>query len=131
MCYTGKSTLTAMQTRLKPGQIGQLQSGPQRRMWLRVLAMVCLLLVCVASTVQVCHVHGELSPASSDSRQTVPDHCPLCVAMHSALPATAYTDPEPVLQVQALLPTTVSFERVQRWRYELFSRPPPVVSFQA
>ena len=124
-------------------------------MWLRTLAMVCLLVLSVASTVQVCHVHAELPVAQSelhgatnpgthqdsdpdtnpggsrDSRQTVPDHCPLCVAMHSALPATAHTSPEPVLQVQAVLLAAVQVQRAQRWNFELFSRPPPVVSFQA
>lgn len=100
-----------------------------------MLALLCLLLLSVASTVQVCHVHGELAGSGSqdsrDSRQTVPDHCPLCVAMHSALPATAHTSPEPVLQVQTVLLQAVQVERVQRWNYELFSRPPPAVSPQA
>ncbi len=135
-----------MQTRFQRGQTQQ-----QRPMWLRTLAMVCLLVLSVASTVQVCHVHAELPVAHSelsgasipgttpdsnpgdsrDSRQTVPDHCPLCVAMHSALPATANTAPEPVRQVQAVLRTTVEVQRVQRWHFELFSRPPPAVPFQA
>jgi hypothetical protein len=135
-----------MRTRFQSGQTRQ-----QRPMWLRTLAMVCLVVLSVASTVQVCHVHAEQPVAQSemhgatnsgsnqdsspgdprDSRQTVPDHCPLCVAMHSALPATAHTAPEPVRQVQAVLLTTVQLQRVQRWSFDLFSRPPPVVSFQA
>jgi hypothetical protein len=96
--------------------------------------MVCLLLVCVVGTAEVCHVHGEFAPIgkdSRDSRQSLPDHCPLCVAMHSALPATAHTAPEPVLQVQAVLLKAIEVQRAQRWHYELFSRPPPVVSLQA
>ena len=118
-----------MQTLFQSGK-----SEQQRSTWLRMLAMMCLLLLCVVSTAQVCHVHGELGlkgQDSRDSRQSVPDHCPLCVAMHSALPATAHTDAEPVLQVQAVLLKTVEVERVERQTYELFSRPPPVVSSQA
>jgi hypothetical protein len=132
MCYTGKSILTAMQTLFQSRKMNQ--TDQQRPTWLRMLAMMCLLLLCVVSTAQVCHVHSELSLTgqdSRDSRQSVPDHCPLCVAMHSALPATAHTDAEPVLQVQTVLLKTVEIERVERRTYELFSRPPPVVSPQA
>ena len=131
-----------MQTRLQFGRskrdkANRPQTGERRAGWLRLLALLCLLLVSVASTVQVCHVHGELASTSGnsrdsrDSRQTVPDHCPLCAAMHSALPTTAHTDTEPVLQVQTVLLQAVQVARVQRWSYELFSRPPPVVSSQA
>ena len=116
------------------------QSDQQRPMWLRLVAMVCVLVLCVASTAQVCHMHGALgqpgkdsqnSRDSRDSKQAVPDNCPLCVAMHSALPATAHTAPEPVRQVQLVLPGTVQMQHMQRWSYELFSRPPPVISSQA
>ena len=111
--------------------------SPQRPAWLRVLALLCLMLLSVASTEQACHIHAEIAAKSSgsqdsrDSRQTVPDHCPLCVAMHSALPATAHTAPEPVLQIQAVLLQAVQTQRNQRWSYELFSRPPPAVPLQA
>ena len=127
MCYTGKSASITMKMMIRPGQTDQ-----HRPMWLRVLAMVCLLVLCMASTAQVCHVHGEApdSKDSQSSRQTVPDHCPLCVAMHSALPATERTAPEPVLQVQAVLHKTFAVERLHRWSYELFSRPPPVMETQ-
>ena len=113
------------------------QSDQQRPMWLRLVAMVCVLVLYVASTAQVCHMHGQPgkdsqnSRDSRDSKQAVPDNCPLCVAMHSALPATAHTAPEPVRQVQLVLPGTVQMQHMQRWSYELFSRPPPVISSQA
>jgi hypothetical protein len=96
-----------------------------------MLAMLCLVLLCLVSTAQVCHVHGELAPTGKESRQSVPDRCPLCVAMHSALPAAAHTTPEPVLQVQGVPLKTVEVPRVQRWGDALFSRPPPVASLQA
>lgn len=109
-------------------------------MWLRMLAIFCLVLVCFATTAQVCHVHGQLASIwktsdsdsdSKDSRQTVPDHCSLCAAMHSALPAASHVAPDPVLQVQAILLKTVEARRVQLWHYELFSRPPPVMLSRA
>lgn len=112
----------------KPGQNPQ-----QRPAWLRLIAMMCVLVTCIASTVQVCHTHAEVTSSTKDSPQNAPgpDHCPLCVAMHSALPATANTAPEPVLQIQMVLFKAVELERLQRWSYELFSRPPPVVPSQA
>ena len=63
----------------------------------------------------------------SDPSRYRPDHCPLCVAMHSALPATANEAPEPLLQVQAVLFHAVELQRLQRWSFDLFSRPPPAV----
>jgi hypothetical protein len=102
----------------------------QKTTWLRLVGILCLALICVASTAEVCHTHTEAASTSKDSQQNVPgpDHCPLCVAMHSALPATANTVPEPVLQVQMVLFKAVELQRLQRWSFELFSRPPPVVS---
>ncbi len=128
MCYTGKSASNKMEIMIRPGQTNQ-----HRPMWLRVLAMVCLLVLCLASTAQVSHVHGEVPGGhdSQTSRQPVPDHCPLCLAMHSALPATERTAPEPVLQVRAVPLKTFTVQRLQRWSYELFSRPPPATETQA
>ncbi len=113
-----------MQSIFQPGK------NAPKPTWLRLIGMLCLLLICVASTAEVCHTHSETTSTSKDSRQNVPgpDHCPLCVAMHSALPATANTVPEPVLQVQMVLFKAVELQRLQRWSFELFSRPPPVVS---
>ena len=101
-----------------------------RSAFLRVLAMVCLLLVVVMSTVQVCHVHD--GPGSKQgSRQGDlggDDHCPLCVAMHSALPTDIHVAPEPLSTVRALDSVAADAERMFRWRFEMASRPPPVAS---
>jgi hypothetical protein len=112
-----------MRNEFQPGR------SAQRPTWLRLIGMLCLLLICVASTAQVCHTHLETASTSKDSHQNVPgpDHCPLCVAMHSALPATASAAPEPLLQVQAVLFHAVELQRLQRWSFDLFSRPPPAV----
>jgi hypothetical protein len=113
------------------------QSDQQRPTWLRFVAMVCVLMLYVASTAQVCHMHGQpgkdsqSSRDSRDSKQAVPDNCPLCVAMHSALPAAGHSAPEPLQQVQVALLRAVQMQQMQRWSYEWFSRPPPVLSSQA
>jgi hypothetical protein len=97
-------------------------------MWLRLIAIVCVLVVCMMSTAQVCHTHAELSALKQNSRNNAPtqdDHCPLCVAMHSALPVALHIAPEPMLQIQALDSVAADAERIFRWRFEMASRPPP------
>lgn len=103
-----------------------------RTLVLRMLAFVCLLLVVVMSTAQVCHVHGAVvakqgrsSPGPNNSGPE--DHCPLCVAMHSALPADIHVAPEPMVLVRALDSIAADVERKFRWRFEMASRPPPMV----
>ena len=122
-------------------------SVPFRPLWLRALTIFALLLVTVGSTVQVCHAHGELLSLSQADRlqaphpatapnpaqpshpgQTSPeDHCPLCVAMHSALPAGMHIAPEPLVQIECINSVAADAERVFRWRFELLSRPPPLL----
>ena len=107
-------------------------SGP---VWLRLLACVCLLLVILMSTAQVCHTHG-VATARQGSGQHIPasnnpgpeDHCPLCVAMHSALPTGIHVAPEPMMLVRALDSVAADAERKFRWRFEMASRPPPTLS---
>jgi len=113
-----------MRSLLQPGRT----SSPQPA-WLRWISVLCLLLVCVMSTVQVCHTH-DLLTRTKDSQQSQqgPDHCPLCVAMHSAMPATLQAAPEPVLHVQALDSAAAETQRIFQWRFAQASRPPPTGS---
>jgi hypothetical protein len=108
----------------------QSGQGAEQPTWLRLIGLLSLLLIFVASTAQVCHTHPESASTSKDSQQNVPgpDHCPLCVAMHSALPATANSAPEPWLQVQTVLFKAVESHRLPSLSFDLFSRPPPAVS---
>jgi len=95
----------------------------------RLLALLCLLLVVVMSTVQVCHVHVSGAGQGSQQRDVTPeDHCPLCVAMHSAMPADIQVAPEPMLTVRALESVAADAERIFRWRFEMASRPPPAAA---
>jgi hypothetical protein len=97
--------------------------------WLRLIAILCVLLIGIASTAEVCHTHPGASLVTKGSGQNVPapDHCPLCVAMHSALPTTAGVSIGPALHTQPVALRVVATQRVQQWSFELFSRPPPVV----
>jgi hypothetical protein len=110
-----------MRSLLQPGLFSS-----RKPLWLRWMTVLCILLIAVMTTVQVCHTH-DLTQQQTGSHQGVPtpDHCPLCVAMHSALPATLQTAPEPVLHMQALDSTAADAERLFRWRFQLASRPPP------
>lgn len=113
-----------MQTIFQPGG-----SERQRPTWLRLIAILCVLVVSIMSTVLACHTHAEFSALKQNSQQhngpTPDDHCPLCVAMHSALPVSLHVTPEPMLQIQALDSVAADAQRTFRWRFEMASRPPP------
>jgi len=106
----------------------QREWSPERPTWLRFLAVVCILLVCVMSTVQVAHTHTETVPLKQIPGHNTPapdDHCPLCVAIHSsALPVSAHA-PEPIIEVHTLDSIAAEAQRFFRWRFQLAIRPPP------
>jgi hypothetical protein len=102
-------------------------------LWLRVAVLLCAMLVGVAGIAQAAHIHGQWLPNSaaqvsahtSDSGAVGEDACPLCVAMHSALPGTGFT-----ALALALLPEAGTFSALSRkpanhWYFAAFSRPPP------
>ena len=106
-----------------------VRSDRPKPTWFRWVAVVCVLMVCVMSTVQAFHTHDARSYSKQDSRQNRPtpeDHCPLCVAMHSALATPQHFTPEPTLSIQRLDSVAAEAERIFRWRFEMASRPPPV-----
>ena len=111
----------------------QLGVREHRPIWLRVLALVCVLVVTVMSTAQASHTHAEFSALKQQnpdhSNPAPDDHCPLCVAMHSALAAPHYFAPEPMLETQRLDSVAAEALRIFRWRFEMASRPPPAESY--
>jgi hypothetical protein len=112
-----------MQSYLQRGKNGQ-----QPAVWLRTIAMLCILMVTFMSAAQACHTHtGDSSfKQSPHPNQPVPeDHCLVCVAMHSALPATLHISPAPPLDLEALGPIASDTLRTFRWRFEMASRGPP------
>ncbi|MEO6803066.1 MAG: hypothetical protein ABI197_07480 [Granulicella sp.] len=105
--------------------VGKLQQQPCKLRW---IALLSVLLIAVMSTVQVCHSHDLVTQAAG-SRQHLPasgaDHCPLCVAMHSARPATPQTAPEPVLLIQVVDSASADARQAFRWHFQRAIRPPP------
>lgn len=118
----------------------QLQSGTNghaQSLWLRVLASLCLLLVVGASSAQATHIHGKLLPnqaaqvgAAADISQLPggEERCPLCVAMHSALPAAVSLQPVQLVLVECSVAAAVKHSHDSPWHFAMFSRPPPVVN---
>lgn len=110
----------------------ELGAGP-RPLWLRFAALLCVLLVGVAGIAQAAHIHGELLPSSAVkvaahtalSPTLAEDACPLCVAMHSALPVAGFA----VLMVGLLLEINLLLASSRKprslWYFAAFSRPPP------
>jgi hypothetical protein len=109
--------------------VTQLGLKEHRPLWLQVIALVCVLAVCVMSTAQVSHTHAEFSAlkqqGSHHNGPSPDDHCPLCVAMHSALAVPSHFTPEPMLAMQRLDSVAAETARIFRWRFEMASRPPP------
>jgi hypothetical protein len=118
----------------------RLQRGatdPTHPFWLRGLAFACLLLVTVAASAQVTHIHGQWLPhqkaqvgAPADASQLPggEERCPLCVAMHSAMPATLSVQPMQMVLVACLLSVVEEHGHDAHWHFAMFSRPPPVVT---
>ena len=117
----------------------RLQRGagtPAHPLWMRLLATACLLLVGLASSVEVVHIHGDWLPhhgaqiaAPADGSQ-VPggeEHCPLCVAMHSTLPVAAKIAPVRLVLVAVKAVSVVDRLPSSQWHFARFSRPPPVL----
>ena len=106
-----------------------------RPLWLRVAAFVCVLLIAVAGVAQAAHIHGDWLPSSTaqvaahspSSSGVAEDACPLCVAMHSALPGTGFAAliVGLLLEINLLLASTRKPRML--WYFAAFSRPPPSV----
>ena len=136
---------------MKTIRLRSRRSAQQRRqpLWLRVVAFFAMALIGAASTAQLCHSHDDTLPvksfamaksavgianeASKDSGPTKSDQdrdgsavrCPLCVAMHSALPVTGHLPQVALLALVAVVPAAGDRGRRFSWRFEMASRPPP------
>ena len=103
--------------------------------WLRVVTLLCVLLLGAASTAQAAHIHGQWLPHStpeitkhtSGPAATTEDACPLCVAMHSALPAQMLPVVTSTLLTALQVPAPTLCTVGSVWHFELFSRPPPAL----
>jgi len=104
-------------------------------LWLRMLALACVLLVGIASSAQAVHIHGDLLPHHDAQVQQSVDasqlpgseaSCPLCVAMHSALPVSSHVAETRLVLVVCTVAAVEDRLPVSQWHFANFSRPPPV-----
>ncbi len=86
--------------------------------WSRCCAVVCMGLILMAASVEACHFHA---PGS----QSGPDHCPLCIALHPALPTTATVARMVTLEAPEFLAPQPLRQYHRIWVFDLSSRPPP------
>lgn len=102
---------------------------------LRVAALLCVLLVSVAGIAQAAHIHGDLLPKLATQ---VGAHvalngpageldCPLCIAMHSALPVAGFAALVAGLLLDSTLLLASSRKPRTLWYFAAFSRPPPIL----
>ena len=104
---------------------------------MRWLAAVCLALVAVAGTAQAVHVHGQWlpqnkaqvhAPIEATQSNGGEDRCPLCVALHPALPVSLQAAPPPPALVSTPLVETAWHAPEAPWPFAIFSRPPPSIA---
>jgi hypothetical protein len=100
---TGFETLLSRNRRAKPGALS-------------AAALVCLLLLVLLAVAQVAHVH----PVDTDA-----DHCPLCIAMHSATPVALAAAVVVLVEVERAAPVYKPLTISRYWHPQLFTRPPP------
>lgn len=107
------------------------KSNQQSAVWLRLIALLCIVMVTFMSAAQSCHTHAEASSLRQGSqhnqRQPVPeDHCLVCVAMHTAIPAAAQVLQETSVATAQYVPLPRSAEGHGTIRtFDLQTRPPP------
>jgi hypothetical protein len=83
---------------------------------LPVATLICLVLLTLMAVVQVAHVH----PLETDA-----DHCPLCIAMHTAAPVAVAAAVVVLVQVESAAPIFRAQTVTRHWHPQLFTRPPP------
>lgn len=83
---------------------------------LPVATVVCLVLLALLVVVQVAHMH----PLDSDA-----DHCPLCIAMHTAVPVAVVAAVVVLVQMEAAAPAFEPQIVVRNWHPKFITRPPP------
>ncbi len=100
------------------------------------MSFASLILLVFASLLQVAHIHGRWLPDAHpqvsthlDASQLPGDeeHCPLCVAMHSALPTEVRLEPAQTLLYSPATPPAVELAADSPWHFAMFSRPPPAL----
>ena len=107
---------------------------PAHPFWMRLVAFFGLLLILVASSAQASHVHGEwqshpLAQVTSHTGAMAwpvdEANCPLCIAMHSALPSGIQAHARSLFVVGCRVSLFQDRIASRMLQFSLFSRPPP------
>jgi hypothetical protein len=101
-------------------------------LWMRVSALVCMLLVFVLSSLQATHihdaglsVHGTQVTVQSDNQPSSEANCPLCVAMHSALGIERWRSATTLTDIECELVSSTDHVVSSFQFFSLSIRPPP------
>jgi hypothetical protein len=107
-------------------------------LWVRLFALASVWLMLAVTSVGAAHHHGEWLPhhsaqvAGHADASGVPgaeDDCPLCMAMHSAMPVAAPAVAWVTLLEPAAVPTAADRLPEAQWHFAMFSRPPPAQKY--
>ena len=80
-------------------------------------------------------MHGQWLPQKAIHAASLPNgsqapggeaNCPLCMAMHSALPVAAHVQVVQLVLVECKVVQCVDHAPETLWHFAMFSRPPPV-----
>ncbi|HEX4020492.1 MAG TPA: hypothetical protein VHX63_05055 [Acidobacteriaceae bacterium] len=95
-------------------------SSDSKHPWLsRWFAVLCVGLVVLSASLQVCHFHAP-------GNEGGPDHCSICIAIHSALPTTAHTVRAAMQAAPEYIAPSVISQYHRTAALHLPSRAPPV-----
>jgi hypothetical protein len=86
-----------------------------------------------AGIAQAAHIHGDWLPrnapqvaaSSAQSGAINEDNCPLCMAMHSALPVAGFAAVLVALVLEISLTLFAGRKPDASWHFAAFGRPPP------
>lgn len=101
---------------------------------MRWFAAAFLVLFSFAATAQAAHIHGQWlpqnkaqvhAPVEATQSNGGEDRCPLCTALHSAMPVSLQTAPPPPALYVIKLAEASCHVPAAPWPFANFSRPPP------
>jgi hypothetical protein len=97
-----------------------MEETPQRRAFIRVSSLICVLLVALVGFIQAVHVHVD------DSK--LPSHeCSICAVAHSGVVGQAQYRPVPVVVRTVLVAAPDAAAKSSGVVFSLRIRPPPTV----
>lgn len=107
---------------------------PCPTLWMRWMVLAFALMFGGISTAQAAHLHRPglpghhlQAPASGSQSVDNEEHCPLCVAIHAALPAPMLLAPARAVAVVQPAGRSPDIRAAAAWPFANFSRPPPAL----